>query len=296
LLDRPVPVEYDYRAFHLERNDLKSSIKIQNVELGKEKLFLFAGPCVIESLGLIEEVAASLKEICKRLDVPFVFKASFDKANRSSLSGYRGPGIEHGLEALAMVKESQDVPIITDIHEPQQAKHVAEVADIIQIPAFLCRQTDLVLAAAETGLPVNIKKGQYMAPWDMLNILKKAESTGNENIFVTERGSSFGYNNLVVDMRSLALMSAWGCPVVFDATHSVQKPGGLGDASGGDSELAPALACAAVAAGADGFFFETHPDPANALCDGPNMIPLADLESLLEKLLRVKRAVTENAK
>ena len=273
---------------------MRRAIRLRNVELGAEKLFLIAGPCVIESQELLDQTAESLKKTCGQLGIPFVFKASFDKANRSSMKSFRGPGIERGLKALAAVKERFGVPVLTDIHTPDQAAVAAKTVDILQIPAFLCRQTDLVVAAAETGLPVNIKKGQFMAPWDMLNILHKAESTGNTQLLVTERGTTFGYNNLVVDMRSLALMRKWGWPVVFDATHSVMKPGGLGDASGGESHLAPVLACAAVAAGADGIFLETHPQPQKARSDGPNMIQLCEMHRLLEKLLRIKAAVYES--
>jgi len=273
---------------------VRRTIRLQNTELGAEKLFVIAGPCVIESRELLDQTAGSLKETCERLGIPFVFKASFDKANRSSIGSYRGPGIERGLEELAAVKERFGVPVLTDIHSVEQAAVAAKTVDILQIPAFLCRQTDLVVAAAQTGLPVNIKKGQFMAPWDMLNVMKKAESTGNTKLMVTERGTTFGYNNLVVDMRSLPLMRKWGWPVVFDATHSVQKPGGLGDASGGESDLAPALACAAAAAGADGIFIETHPQPQKARSDGPNMIQLCEMPRLLEKLLGIKEAVKES--
>jgi 2-dehydro-3-deoxyphosphooctonate aldolase (KDO 8-P synthase) len=236
-------------------------------------------------------VAARLKRIATELGVPYVFKASFDKANRSSLDTYRGPGMERGLEILASVRERHRVPVLTDVHEVEQVEKVAAVADVIQIPAFLCRQTDLVLAAAATGKVVNVKKGQFMAPWDMKSIVEKALSTGNRRILVTERGTSFGYNNLVVDMRSFPVLRSLGVPVVFDVTHSVQRPGGLGNRSGGEAHFIDTLAPAGVAAGIDGLFMEVHENPARALSDGPNAYCLGRLQGLLRRLLSVQRAV-----
>jgi 2-dehydro-3-deoxyphosphooctonate aldolase (KDO 8-P synthase) len=235
-------------------------------------------------------VAARLREITDELGIPLVFKASYDKANRSSLGSYRGPGIDQGLEILASVKDRHRVAILTDVHECEQVERAAQVADVLQIPAFLCRQTDLVLEAARTGRIVNIKKGQFMAPWDMKGVLAKAASTGNARIMVTERGFSFGYNNLVVDMRSFPVLRSFGHPVVFDVTHSVQRPGGLGDRSGGDAHFIDTLAPAGVAAGVDGVFMEVHENPARALSDGPNAYPLRRLKALLTRLLRVARA------
>ena len=253
-------------------------------------LFLIAGPCVIESPRHPHEVAARVKDVTSRLGMPYVFKASYDKANRSSLGSYRGPGMERGLEILAAVRERHQVPILTDVHEVAQVEAAAKVADVLQIPAFLCRQTDLVLAAAVTGRIVNVKKGQFMAPWDMKGVLDKAASTGNRRIMVTERGFSFGYNNLVVDMRSFPTLRGFGYPVVFDVTHSVQRPGGLGDRSGGDAHFIDTLGPAGVAAGVDGLFMEVHENPARALSDGPNAYRLGRLERLLERLLRVRKA------
>jgi len=254
-------------------------------------LFLIAGPCVIENPRHPHAVAARLKTIAGGLGMPLVFKASYDKANRSSLGSYRGPGLERGLEILASVRERHRVPILTDVHEVAQVEKAAAVADVLQIPAFLCRQTDLVLAAAATGKVVNIKKGQFMAPWDMKGVLEKAASTGNRRILVTERGASFGYNNLVVDPRSFPVLRSFGFPVVFDVTHSVQRPGGLGDRSGGDAHFIDTLAPAGVAAGVDGLFMEVHESPARALSDGPNAYRLGRLRGLLRRLLRVQRAV-----
>jgi 2-dehydro-3-deoxyphosphooctonate aldolase (KDO 8-P synthase) len=236
-------------------------------------------------------VAARVKRITTELGIPYVFKASFDKANRSSLDTYRGPGMERGLEILASVRERHQVPVLTDVHEVGQVEKVAAVADVLQIPAFLCRQTDLVLAAAATGKVVNVKKGQFMAPWDMKTVVEKALSTGNRRILVTERGTSFGYNNLVVDMRSFAVLRSLGVPVVFDVTHSVQRPGGLGNRSGGEAHFIDTLAPAGVAAGIDGLFMEVHEDPARALSDGPNAYRLGRLRGLLRRLLSVQRAV-----
>jgi 2-dehydro-3-deoxyphosphooctonate aldolase (KDO 8-P synthase) len=253
-------------------------------------LFLIAGPCVIENPRHPGQVAARVKAITRELGMPYVFKASFDKANRSSLGSYRGPGLEGGLAILAGVREKHRVPILTDVHEVAQVEACAKVADVLQIPAFLCRQTDLVLAAARTGRIVNIKKGQFMAPWDMKGVLEKAAATGNRKIMVTERGFSFGYNNLVVDMRSFPSLRAIGYPVVFDATHSVQRPGGLGDRSGGDAHFIDTLAPAGVAAGVHGLFMEVHENPARALSDGPNAYRLGRLKSLLQRLKRIHTA------
>ncbi len=255
--------------------------KAAGVTFGEGDVVVIAGPCVIESAELVTEVASRVKEICDALDMQYVFKASFDKANRTSVESFRGPGSEKGLAILDGVRASLDVPVLTDIHETWQAEDIAEVVDIIQIPAFLCRQTDLILSAARTGKCVNIKKGQFVAPWDMKNSVQKAKSTGNENIMVCERGTSFGYNQLVVDMCSLPVMRGLGCPVVFDATHSVQRPGGLGNASGGAREFIPTLARAASAVGIDAIFLEVHPDPDKALCDAASMLALADLPQLL---------------
>ncbi len=266
-------------------------IKVGQHTIGQGPLFVIAGPCVIESAELCAEVAGEMKGLCERLGLPYIFKASFDKANRTSLSSFRGPGLDEGLDVLARVKKATGVPVLTDIHEPDQAEAVAKVADILQIPAFLCRQTDLIVAAARTGRPVNIKKGQFLAPWDMRPIVEKVESEGNRTIILTERGSSFGYNNLVVDMRSIPLMRALGYPVVIDATHSVQKPGGLGNSTGGDRSMVPTIAKAAVAAGADGVFLEVHPDPDKSKSDAANSLALSSVGGLLETLKGIKDAL-----
>lgn len=246
--------------------------------------FVLAGPCVIESREISLTTATSLASIGAKLGLPLVFKSSFDKANRTSASSFRGPGLEEGLNILAEVKRETGLPVVTDIHSPEQAAVVAEVADVLQIPAFLCRQTDLLVAAAKTGRVINIKKGQFLAPWDMKNVVEKVRTAGNDQIWLTERGSTFGYNNLVVDMRAIPEMRKFDVPVVFDATHSVQIPGGLGGSSGGQREYVAVLASAAVAAGADGVFMETHPDPDKALCDGPNSLPLDQMDALLTRL------------
>ncbi len=256
---------------------------------GGAPLALVAGPCVIEDEGTTLQVAVELAQLSKRLGMGVVFKASFDKANRTSVKSYRGPGIEKGLEILARVKEETGLPLLTDIHCPKQAAPVAQVVDILQVPAFLCRQTDLLVAAGKTGKPVNVKKGQFMAPRDMRQAVDKVHSTGNANVLLTERGSTFGYNNLVVDMRSLAIMREIGVPVVFDATHSVQIPGGQGDASGGERQYVPLLARSAVAAGVDAVFLEVHPCPDKALCDGANSWPLEELEELVKGLQEIDR-------
>jgi len=260
----------------------------------RQDLFFILGPCVLESRDLGLRVGEKLAEAGQALGKRIVFKASFDKANRSSPSSFRGPGLEQGLEDLERIRRSTGLPVLTDIHHPDQAEPVAEVADALQIPAFLCRQTDLVQAAARTGLVVNVKKGQFLAPWDMAQVARKAADAGNERLWLTERGSSFGYNNLVVDFRSFAFMKETGMPTVFDATHSVQLPGGRGESSGGQSEFVPVLARSAVAAGCDGVFMEVHPEPEQALCDGPNSWPLYKVDSLLRQLTAVYRAVREN--
>jgi 2-dehydro-3-deoxyphosphooctonate aldolase (KDO 8-P synthase) len=259
----------------------------------REALFFIAGPCVLESLDVAQEAADALAGLARDLGVRIVFKSSFDKANRTALNSFRGPGLARGLEWLSRIKERTGLPIATDIHEPGQAAAVAEAADVLQIPAFLSRQTDLLVAAGNTGRIVNVKKGQFLAPWDMRGAVEKIGSTGNEEVWLTERGTGFGYNNLVVDFRSLPIMQNFQLPVVFDATHSVQLPGGRGTSSGGQREFVPVLARAAVAAGCSGVFFETHPDPDNALCDGPNSWPLADAGQLLRSLLRLREALSE---
>jgi len=259
-------------------------------------LFLIAGPCVVESEQLQIDVAGRLKEICVRLKVPFIFKSSYDKANRSSAKSYRGLGMKEGLRILAEVKRQIGVPVLTDVHEADEIAEVAAVVDVLQTPAFLCRQTDFIRAVASAGKPVNIKKGQFLAPEDMVNVVAKArEASGTDNILVCERGASFGYHNLVSDMRALAIMRATGCPVVFDATHSVQLPGAQGTSSGGEREFVPVLARAAVAAGVAGVFMETHPDPAKALSDGPNAWPLDRMQSLLETLVELDTTVKRGA-
>jgi 2-dehydro-3-deoxyphosphooctonate aldolase (KDO 8-P synthase) len=254
-------------------------------------LFLIAGPCVIESAMLAEEVAGSLKEMTGRLGVPLVFKASFDKANRSSHQSFRGPGLAVGLKILEDVKRSFAIPVLTDVHEDTPIAEVAAVVDVLQTPAFLCRQTNFIQNVARAGKPVNIKKGQFLSPWEMANVVEKARATGNSDIMVCERGASFGYNNLVSDMRALPVLRRTGCPVVFDATHSVQQPGALGASSGGQREFVPVLARAAVAAGVAGIFMETHPEPDKALSDGPNAWPLARMEALLARLVEIDRVI-----
>jgi len=267
-------------------------VKLTSFEVGANRpFFLIAGPCVIESEGLVLDVAGRLKEMSGRLGIPFIFKASFDKANRSSRASFRGPGIEAGLKALSRVREQIGVPVLTDVHEDTPLGEVAAVVDVLQTPAFLCRQTNFIVAVSSQNKPVNIKKGQFLSPWEMQNVVDKAQSTGNAQIMVCERGFSFGYNNLVSDMRSLAIMRGTGCPVVFDATHSVQLPGGQGNASGGQREFVPVLARAAVAAGVAGVFMETHPDPSKALSDGPNAWPLDRMAPLLATLKELDDAV-----
>ena len=260
----------------------------------KNRLFLLAGPCVIESRDHVLFMAEALKKITSDFDISFVFKASFDKANRTSIHSFRGPGMDEGLKLLAEVRKTVGVPVVTDVHLPDQAASIAEVADILQIPAFLCRQTDLIVAAAKTGKIVNVKKGQFLAPWEMKNVVVKAREAGNANLLLTERGASFGYNNLVVDFRSIPIMKEFGCPVILDVTHSLQLPGGQGDKSGGQPQYIPHLARAAVAAGVDGLFMEVHDNPAKALSDGPNALDLSLLRPLLEQLLKIRRILNEN--
>ncbi len=270
-------------------------MKLAGFEAGIDRpFFLIAGPCVIESEALVEEVAGQMQEITGALGVPYIFKASFDKANRSSRSSFRGPGIDAGLKILEGVRRKFGLPVLTDVHEDTPLDEVAAVVDVLQTPAFLCRQTNFIVGVASRGKPVNIKKGQFLSPWEMQNVVDKARSTGNQQIMVCERGFSFGYNNLVSDMRSLAVMRATGCPVVFDATHSVQLPGGKGETSGGQREFVPVLARAAVAAGVAGLFMETHPDPAKALSDGPNAWPLPRMRSLLTTLQQIDRSVKQS--
>jgi 2-dehydro-3-deoxyphosphooctonate aldolase (KDO 8-P synthase) len=266
-------------------------MRLCGFEVGPERpFFLIAGPCVIESEALVLDVAGRMKEITGVLGIPYIFKASFDKANRSSKSSFRGPGIAEGLRVLEEVRRQVGVPVLTDVHEDTPLAEVAAVVDVLQTPAFLCRQTNFILNACSQGRPVNVKKGQFLSPWEMANVVEKARSTGNDQVMVCERGFSFGYNNLVSDMRSLAIMRGTGAPVVFDATHSVQLPGGQGTASGGQREFVPVLARAAVAAGVAGIFMETHPEPAKALSDGPNAWPLGRMRSLLEVLKEIDAA------
>ena len=267
-------------------------IMVRNIKIGnKNPLVLIAGPCVIESQALCLETAKYIKDITAKLGIPFIFKSSFDKANRMSLDSFRGPGIKMGLEVLNKIKQQIKVPILSDVHCVKDMVEAANVLDIIQIPAFLCRQTDIVLAAAKTGKTVNIKKGQFLAPWDILPIIKKVESTGNKKIMITERGASFGYNNLVSDFRALQIMREFGYPVIYDATHSIQIPGGRGSSSGGQREFVEGLSRAAVAFGCDGLFLEVHPDPDKAPCDGANMISLKDLEKLLKQVRNIEKAL-----
>ena len=272
------------------RAEIRTDLQIGD----NQPLTLIAGPCVIESKELVFEVAGALSEICKKLKINLVFKSSYDKANRTSNSGYRGLGLSAGLEILSAVKNEFKIAMLTDIHESHEAKEASEVVDVLQIPAYLCRQTELLKSAALTGKAVNVKKGQFLAPWDMSNVVDKLRDFGAKNIIVTERGSSFGYNALVVGYRSLPQMREFGCPVVFDVTHSVQQPGGLGSSSGGQREFAAALARAAVAVGVDGLFMEVHPDPDKALSDGPNMIPLHRVEKLLSQLLEIRQVIVSN--
>ena len=267
-------------------------MQLCDFEVGSDKpFFLIAGPCVVESEQMAMDVAASLQELTAELNIPFIYKSSYDKANRSSHDSYRGPGIDAGLKILGQVKETLNVPVLTDVHDGSPLDEIAAVVDVLQTPAFLCRQTDFIQDVASHGLPVNIKKGQFLAPWDMQHVVNKARATGNEQIMVCERGASFGYNYLVSDMRSLVVMQETGCPVVFDATHSVQMPGGQGTQSGGQREFIPALARAATAVGIAGLFMETHPDPEKALSDGPNSWPLDKMRELLETLKNIDTQV-----
>lgn len=271
-------------------NNAVTPVIVENIVVGEGALTLIAGPCVIESESLCLQVAQTVKTICERLGIQYVFKASFDKANRTSLHSFRGPGLEEGLRVLAEVKQHTGLPLTTDIHEPWQAERAAEVVDLLQIPAFLCRQTDLLVAAARTGKPVNVKKGQFMAPWDMRHVVEKLQTSGAQGVMLTERGASFGYNTLVVDFTSLPQMRALGVPVVFDATHSVQLPAGAGSRSGGRREFIPHLVRAAVAVGVDALFMEVHPDPEKGLSDPATMFPLSDLEVLFTQAMAIRRA------
>jgi 2-dehydro-3-deoxyphosphooctonate aldolase (KDO 8-P synthase) len=269
------------------------SIKIGALGVGDAHQFLLiAGPCVIESRGQTLEIASFLKDITGKLEIPFIFKASYDKANRTSLGAYRGPGQADGLDILAEVKETLQIPVLSDVHRTDEIEAAAKILDVLQIPAFLCRQTDLLLAAGKTGRPINIKKGQFLAPWDVPHVVAKLLSTGNDQFLITERGTSFGYNNLVVDFRGISLMRGHGFPVIFDATHSVQLPGGAGGSSGGQRRFAPVLARAAIAAGADGIFLEVHPEPDNARCDGPNSLQTGELLRLLPQLKAIRAALS----
>jgi 2-dehydro-3-deoxyphosphooctonate aldolase (KDO 8-P synthase) len=263
---------------------MTATVQIADFSIGDAGLVMIAGPCVIESAAATLAIARTLKEMARELALPLIFKASYDKANRTSLASYRGPGLEEGLEIMARVKAEVGLPVLSDVHQVAEVGPAAQVLDVLQIPAFLCRQTDLVVAAAQSGKVVNIKKGQFLAPWDLGPVLKKARAAGNERILLTERGSSFGYNNLVVDFRSLAIMRELGCPVILDVTHSVQLPGGQGACSGGQRQFIPLLARAGVAAGVDGLFMEVHPDPEKARCDGPNSLPLDQVPALWREL------------
>ena len=270
-------------------------MKLCGFEVGHDRpFFLISGPCVVESEGLVLDIAGKMQEITRSLGIPYIFKASYDKANRSSKSSFRGPGIEEGLRILSEVKRQLGLPVLTDVHEDTPMAEVAAVVDVLQTPAFLVRQTDFITKVCAAGLPVNIKKGQFLSPWDMKPVVEKAKSTGNHDIMVCERGASFGYNNLVSDMRSLSVMRDTGCPVVFDATHSVQLPGGQGSSSGGQREFVPVLARAAIAVGVSGVFMETHPDPSKALSDGPNAWPLGKMRALLETMLELDAATKKN--
>jgi 2-dehydro-3-deoxyphosphooctonate aldolase (KDO 8-P synthase) len=273
---------------------MMTTVQVGNFQLGQGDLVMIAGPCVIEDATLTLDIARTLKQYAEELSLPLIFKASYDKANRTSLSSFRGPGLKAGLEILARVKGEVGLPVLADVHRISEVAPAAEVLDVLQIPAFLCRQTDLVVAAAASGKPLNIKKGQFMAPWDMGPVVEKARSAGNAQILLTERGGNFGYNNLVVDFRSLALMRGLGCPVVLDVTHSVQLPGGQGTCSGGQREFVPLLARAGVAAGVDGIFLEVHPEPDKARCDGPNSLPLQDVLPLWRTLKALHALVREH--
>jgi 2-dehydro-3-deoxyphosphooctonate aldolase (KDO 8-P synthase) len=271
---------------------MQTTVHVDKLHIGKGMpLVLIAGPCVIEEFDTTYQIASELKALAQRLGMPLIFKASYDKANRTSISAFRGPGIAEGLRTLEQIRSGLDIPVLSDVHEIDQVEKAAQVLDVLQVPAFLCRQTDFLLEVARTGKPVNIKKGQFLAPWDISNIIEKVASTGNRRILLTERGAMFGYNNLVVDFRAIPIMRATGFPVIFDATHSVQLPGGAGNSSGGQREYAPVLARAAVAAGADGIFMEVHPQPDKALCDGPNSLSLDALEPLLIQLKTIHQTI-----
>ncbi|MEW6100942.1 MAG: 3-deoxy-8-phosphooctulonate synthase [Candidatus Omnitrophota bacterium] len=273
---------------------MTKQIKIGDVNIGGgNPLVLIAGPCVIESERVCLDTARRIRDITGKLGIPYIFKSSFDKANRLSLDSYRGPGIKKGLEVLSKVRQKVQVPVLSDVHCKNDISEAAAVLDMIQVPAFLCRQTDILVAAAKTKKPVNIKKGQFLAPWDILPIIKKVESTGNKSIVITERGFSFGYNNLVTDFRSLAIMREFGYPVIYDATHSIQLPGARGGSSGGQRQFVDGLSRAAAAFGCDGLFLEVHPEPDNALCDGPNMIDLNSLEKLLKQVKKIEKALVK---
>jgi len=272
---------------------MTARVQVGEIRIGGGDLVLIAGPCVIENESLVLETAERLKRIAGEAKVPLIFKSSYDKANRSSLSSFRGPGLAEGLKILQRVREEFDLPLLSDVHREEEIETVAGVLDVLQVPAFLCRQTDFLTAVARSSRPVNIKKGQFMAPWDMQNVVEKVRQAGNHQIILTERGSSFGYNNLVADMRSLPIMRKLGVPVIFDGTHSVQLPGGQGTSSGGQREFVPALTRAAVAAGVDGIFLEVHPDPDRALCDGPNMVALKSLPDLLRQVTEIHAILRE---
>jgi 2-dehydro-3-deoxyphosphooctonate aldolase (KDO 8-P synthase) len=275
---------------------MQTIVQIGNIHIGQgHPLAIIAGPCVIEDFDTTYRTASLLKHLTQKLQLPFIFKASFDKANRTAIHSYRGPGLSEGLQILAQIKADIGVPLLSDVHEIDQIEKAVQVLDVLQIPAFLCRQTDFILAVARSGKPVNIKKGQFLAPWDMVQIIEKIHSAGNRQILLTERGAMFGYNNLVVDFRSIPIMQATGYPVIFDATHSVQLPGGAGTSSGGQRQYAPVLARAAVAAGADAVFMEVHPDPDHALCDGPNSLPTDRVEQLLVELKAIRGALKPGA-
>ena len=275
---------------------MNTIVQVENLRIGKGMpLVLIAGPCVIEDFELTFHIAATLKQLTERLEIPFIFKASYDKANRTAIDAYRGPGLDEGLEILSRIKAELGIPVLSDVHETGQVEKAAEVLDVIQIPAFLCRQTDFILEVARSAKPVNIKKGQFLAPWDITHVVEKIRSIGNDRILLTERGAMFGYNNLVVDFRAIPIMQTTGFPVIFDATHSVQLPGGAGNSSGGQRQYAPILARAAVAAGADGVFLEVHPDPDKARCDGPNSLPLDHLSDIFAQLKAIHQVVSTGA-
>lgn len=276
------------------RSELNREVWVRNIPIGRgHPLALIAGPCVIEEEEKVRRMAESLKRIADQIKIPFIFKSSYDKANRSHVTSFRGPGLKKGLEILSKIRMELEIPVLSDVHSPHEADAASSVLDILQVPAFLCRQTDLLLAVGRTKKPINVKKGQFLAPWDMKNVVEKIESTGNSAILLTERGTSFGYNNLVVDFRSLPIMAELGYPVIFDATHSLQLPGSLGSASGGQRQYVPALARAGVAVGCHGLFLEVHEDPDHAPCDGPNMVPVKDLPEILKPLQEIHHLLHE---